>query len=153
MMRVRLGCLCVHEQTSRYSRRNDMGESDDDVSRQAPCPACGAPVESLGHFMFDCPATGDFRNHMYASFGDLPGGAQKLQQCLAVSCAQEKVARFVSCDFWTGVDADGIHVPRFIAVFLEKAWSIRNQCKHGGAVAGDVSAARQRGADGEDARA
>ena len=151
LMRVRLGCLCVHEQTSRYSRRN-VDESDD-VLGQAPCPACGAPVESLAHFTFDCPATVVFRNQMYANFGDLSGGPQKLQQCLGVSCAQQKVARFVSCDFWTDIDADGVHVPRIIASFLEKAWNVRNQCKHGGGGGGVVSAAMQRGADGVHARA
>jgi hypothetical protein len=150
LMRVRLGCLCVHEQTSRYGRRN-MDEADNEAG-QAPCPACGAPVESLAHFMFECHATTVFRDQMFANFCDLIGGDQKLQQCLGISCAREKVARFVSCDFWKDVDDAGMHVPRFIAAFLEKAWTVRNQCKHG-RVVGDVSAAMQRGADGNNARA
>jgi hypothetical protein len=154
LMRVRLGCLCVHEHTSRYGRRN-VDEADY-VIGQTPCPACGASVESLAHFMFECPATTVFRNHMFTNVGGLNGGVQKLQQCLGMSCAQEKVARFVSCDFWKAVDDSGMHVPRFIAAFLEKAWRVRNQCKHGttsGGV-GDVSAAvQQRGADGSIARA
>jgi hypothetical protein len=153
LMRVRLGCLCVHEHTSRYGRRN--ADEADEVLGQAPCPACNAPVESLAHFMFDCPATVVSRNQMYAMFGHITGGTEKLQQCLGIPSAQQKVARFVSCDFWEGVDADAIYVSRFIAAYLQKAWSIRNQCKHGGGGGGGdgVSAAQQRGADGNDARA
>jgi hypothetical protein len=56
-MRVRLGCLSVHEHTSRSARRN-IDDDDDDVQGQAPCPACGATVESVAHLMFDeCPVT------------------------------------------------------------------------------------------------
>jgi hypothetical protein len=151
LMRVRLGCLCVHEHTSRYGRRN-VDESDDMLGQQ-PCPACRAPVESLAHFLFECPATTACRDQMYAQFGELPGGAQRLQQCLGITSVQERVARFVSCDFWAGVDSDEDNdVPRFIAAFLQKAWRVRNGFKHGAGV-GDVSAAQQRGADGSNARA
>ena len=128
-----------------------MDESDD-VLEQAPCPACSAPVESLAHFLFDCPATMAFRNQMRTNFGLITGGVQKLQQCLGIACVQKRVARFVSCDFWSDVDPDSNCVLRFIAAFMLKAWRVRNQCKHGVGV-GDVSAAQQRGADGSNARA
>jgi hypothetical protein len=51
LMQVRLGCLSVHEHTSRGARRNidDDDDDDDDVQGQAPCPACGATVESVAH--------------------------------------------------------------------------------------------------------
>ena len=153
LMRVRLGCLCVHERTSRYGRRS-VDESDD-VLEQQPCPACRAPVESLAHFLFECPATVAFRDQMYAQFGELHGGAQKLQQCLGITSVQERVARFVSCDFWADVDDEDNDVPRSIAAFMQKAWRVRNGFKHGSGVGdvGDVSAAQQRGADGSNARA
>jgi hypothetical protein len=48
---VRLGCLSVHEHTSRFARRNI--DDDDGVQGQAPCPACGATVESVAHLMFE----------------------------------------------------------------------------------------------------
>jgi hypothetical protein len=53
LMRVRLGCFSVHEHTSRFARHTmDDDDDDDDVQDQAPCPACGATVESVAHFMF-----------------------------------------------------------------------------------------------------
>jgi hypothetical protein len=61
-MRVRLGCLSVHEHTSRFARRNI---DDDDVQGQAPCPACGATVESVAHLMFKYPVTTTARAQMY----------------------------------------------------------------------------------------
>jgi hypothetical protein len=54
LMRVRLGWLSVHEHTSHFARHNinDDDDDDDDVQGQAPCPACGATVESVAHLMF-----------------------------------------------------------------------------------------------------
>ena len=63
MMRVRLGCLCVHERTTRYSRSRDAAESE--VINIAPCPACGSSTESLSHFVFDCPATAELRSELF----------------------------------------------------------------------------------------
>ena len=57
LMRVRMGCLCVHERTSRY------GGSRADSN--TACPACGQGVESLSHLMFDCPATSAQRDTMF----------------------------------------------------------------------------------------
>jgi hypothetical protein len=51
LMRVCLGCLSVHEHTSRFARRN-IDDDDDDVQGQAPCPACGATIHNYLH----CPA-------------------------------------------------------------------------------------------------
>jgi hypothetical protein len=62
-----------------------------------------------------------------------------------------KVARFVSCDLW--IDKHAL-VSKAIAMFLQKAWGIRNAYQHGTSV--DVtfeSASERRGADGIDARA
>jgi len=63
------------------------------------------------------------------------------------------VARFVSCDFWN--DKRAI-VHNAIALFLQKAWRIRNAYKHGLAdidvADGAVPASMRRGADGIDAR-
>jgi hypothetical protein len=61
MMRVRMGCLCVHERTSRYGGSRYGGtipvwfrcRADSNTA----CPACGQNVESLSHLMFDCSAT------------------------------------------------------------------------------------------------
>jgi hypothetical protein len=39
-------------------------DDDDDVQGQAPCPACGATVESVAHLMFECPVTTTARAHM-----------------------------------------------------------------------------------------
>ena len=57
MMRVRLGCLAVHERTSPYGGRRANGNT--------ACPACGAGVESLSHFLFDCAATSVQRDEMF----------------------------------------------------------------------------------------
>ena len=65
MMRVRLGCLSVHERTARYGRRASDDCGEDEVLSESPCPACGAPVESIAHFMFDCPVTNAKRDAMY----------------------------------------------------------------------------------------
>jgi len=70
LMRVRLGCLSVHEHTSRFARRHITDDTDEDVESQAPCPACGAPVESIAHFMFECPVTASARTHMYRHYQD-----------------------------------------------------------------------------------
>jgi hypothetical protein len=50
--------------TSHFARRN-IDDADDDVQGQAPCPACGATVESVAHLMFECPVTTTARAQMY----------------------------------------------------------------------------------------
>jgi hypothetical protein len=77
-------------------------------------------------------------------------GESKLQQCLNLSCDKKKVARFVSCDLWKYKHA---LVSKAIAMFLQKAWGIRNAYKHGTSVDVFESACERRGADGIDARA
>jgi uncharacterized protein (UPF0212 family) len=47
------------------SRRNLDDDDDDDVQGQAPCPACGATVESVAHLMFECLVTTTARAQMY----------------------------------------------------------------------------------------
>jgi len=98
-MRVRLGCLSVHERTSRFAR-HITEDTDENVASQAPCPACGAPVESIAHFMFECPVTASARTHMYDIIKTSVNGELKSQKCLGLSCGKTMVARFVSCDFW-----------------------------------------------------
>jgi len=145
MMRVRLGCLSVHERTARYARR--VNASDEDL-HQLPCPACGAPVESIAHLMFDCPVTSVEREAMYDVLKASADDAAKLEECLAISCPQQKVARFVSCNYWKN-EYGG--VTKAIADYLGQAWKIRNMHKHGGAggaVVDDDSARNGRGADG-----
>jgi hypothetical protein len=148
LMRVRLGCLSVHEHTSRFARRNI--DDDDGVQGQAPCPACGATVESVAHLMFECPVTTTARAQMYHVIKASVNGESKLQQCLNLSCDKKKVARFVSCDLWNDKHA---LVSKAIAMFLQKAWGIRNAYKHGTSVDVFESASERRGADGIDARA
>jgi len=48
-------------------------------------------------------------------------------QCLNLSCDKKKVARFVSCDLWNDKHA---LVSKAIAMFMQKAWGIRNAYKH-----------------------
>jgi hypothetical protein len=61
------------------------------------------------------------------------------------------VARFVSCDLWNDKHA---LVSKAIAMFLQKAWGIRNAYKHGTPVVDAFeSTSERRGADGIDARA
>jgi hypothetical protein len=52
----------------------------------------------------------------------------KLVQCLDLSCDKKKVARFASCDVWNGKHAV---VSQATAMFLQKAWGIRNSYMHG----------------------
>ena len=49
LLRVRLGCLSVHERTSRFARRHIDVDDDVEIAHQPPCPACGASVESIAH--------------------------------------------------------------------------------------------------------
>jgi len=104
--------------------------------------------------MFECPVTASARTHMYDIIKTSVNGELKLQKCLGLSCGKTMVARFVSCDFWN--DKRAI-VHNAIALFLQKAWRIRNAYKHGLAdidvADGVVSASMRRGADGIDARA
>jgi hypothetical protein len=65
-----------------------------------------------------------------------------------LSCDKKKVARFVSCDLWNDKHA---LVSKAIAMFLQKAWGIRNAYKHGTSVDVFESASKRRGADGIDA--
>ena len=142
MMRVRLGCLAVHERTSRYGGRRADGN--------AACPACGAGVESLSHLLFDCAATSVQRDEMFNEIRALSGCAAKLRNLLSITDAEVKVKRFVSDDAWGSAR---LLVSRFIADFLEKAWGVRNACKHDGVVLLSVAAPLGRGADGVDAMA
>jgi hypothetical protein len=74
-----------------------------------------------------------------------------LRQLLSIVDGKEKVCRFVSCDFWGDFEVCRIVTPAIVE-FLQKAWSLRNKCKHGG---DDQSASevQGRGADGNIAMA
>jgi hypothetical protein len=96
--------------------------------------------------MFDCPATSAHRDEMYDEIRSLPGCAEKLRSLLSLSDASTKVLRFVSDDVWGS--SERMLVSRCIAVFVEKAWDVRNRCKHTGAVLPPSSAPVGRGADG-----
>jgi len=85
-------------------------------------------VESIAHFMFECPVTASARTHMYDIIKTSVNGELKLQKCLSLSCGRTMVAKFVSCEFWN--DKRAI-VHNAIAMFLQKAWRIRNAYKHG----------------------
>jgi CelD/BcsL family acetyltransferase involved in cellulose biosynthesis len=100
---------------------------------------------------YECPVTTTARAQMYDVLKASVNGESKLQQCLNLSCDNKRVARFVSCGLWNGKHA---LVSKAIAMFLQKAWGIRNAYKHGTPVV-DVfeSASERRGADGIDARA
>jgi hypothetical protein len=64
---------------------------------------------------------------------------------------RRSVARFVSCDLSNDKHA---LVFKAIAMFLQKAWGIRNAYKHGAPVVDVFESASERcGADGIDARA
>jgi exonuclease III len=150
MMRVRLGCLCVHERVSRF-RRNDDEHQEAEAAAAARCPACNVAVESVGHFLFECPKTADLRSTMLNVLNSCCSA--KLQECLAITDLQRKVCSFVSCVLW---DKSMRLVAPSIARFLEKAWGVRNQCKYGRSVDGGVdseSAPMGRGADGSIAMA
>jgi hypothetical protein len=69
---------------------------------------------------------------------------------ILMSYDKKKVARFVSCDLWNDKHA---LVSKAIAMFLQKAWGIRNAYKHGTPVDVFESASERRRADGIDARA
>ena len=80
-----------------------------------------------------------------------------MRQCLAIIDGKEKVCRLVSCDFWGDFEIARIVTPA-IARFLQKAWSLRNRCKHGGAdgipdVFQSASEVQGRGVDGNTAMA
>ena len=105
LMRVRIGCLCVHERTSRFGGRR--------ANPTTACPACGA-AESLSHFMFECPATSSLRNSMFDGIRALPGCAEKLRTLLSMHDASVRVLRFVSDDLWGGAE-EAMFVARLIA--------------------------------------
>ena len=85
---------------------------------------------------------------MFDAIKIVPDCAAKLQTCLETADHDFKALRFVSCDFWGGV-ANTCSVSRAIAVFLQKAWLMRNANLHGTS----DSALRERGADGNVAMA
>jgi hypothetical protein len=136
---------------------NDVDDDGEPVrAAHMPCPACSAPVESLSHFLFDCSRTADFRSQMYEGLRGGSGCAETLRDCLAISDQHVKVCRFVSCDFWGGRDVLAFVVP-LITSYLQKAWRLRNQCKHGSDVVDHAAFEAQVGswcvADGSSAMA
>ncbi|KAF6255586.1 hypothetical protein COO60DRAFT_1534458, partial [Scenedesmus sp. NREL 46B-D3] len=78
-------------------------------------------VESLSHFMFDCPATSAQRDDMFAEIRSLPGCAEKLRSVLSMADSSIKVLRFVSDDIW-GSSGRCLMVSPCIAAFLVKSW-------------------------------
>jgi hypothetical protein len=88
---------------------------------------------------------------LFDSLRRVPSGAAKLRSLLSIVDGKEKVSRLVSCDFWGDFEVCRI-VTLAIAEFLQKAWSLRNKCKHGG---DDQSASevQGRGVDGNIAMA
>ncbi|KAF6253230.1 hypothetical protein COO60DRAFT_436959 [Scenedesmus sp. NREL 46B-D3] len=56
------------------------------------------PIQSLSHFMFDCPATSAQRDSMFAEIRSLPGCAEKLRSVLSMADSSIKVLRFVHDD-------------------------------------------------------
>lgn len=145
LMRVRVGCLGVRELTSTWSGRR--------ANPATSCPACGAAVESLSHFLFECPASSEFRAAMLEGIQGVSAEcAEKVRVCISWPDAQVRVSRFVSCDFWGGAETT-CWVSRCIADYLKKAWLQRNRCLHNGAVLPTVAAPEGREADGDNAMA
>jgi hypothetical protein len=140
LMRMRVGCLGVKEVTAKWDGRR--------AHRNKSCPSCGAGTESFSHLLFDCPAYCTARDVMFDAIKTVPDCAEKLQTCLAAADNDVKALRFVSCDFWGGVSTT-CSVSRAIAVYLQKAWLMRNANLHGTS----DSALRERGADGNIAMA
>jgi hypothetical protein len=83
--------------------------------------------------MFECSANATRRSELFDNLRKVPGGAEKLRQpgqlYLAIVVGKERVSRLVSCGFWREVCR--IFTPA-IADYWQKAWSLRNSCKHGG---------------------
>jgi len=150
MMRVRLQCLAVHARTARYGGQRRCNNASEAVS----CPACGSVSdggETLHHLVFDCPAYAMSRTEMFNSIR-LSACGGRLDSILRCPDADAKVLRLVS-DEW-GSEEAATSVSIIVAAYLEKAWGLRNTCKHSKRLytALDGSAAR-RGADGEVAMA
>ena len=140
LMRVRLGCLCVHMRTSRFGGRK--------ANPNTACPACGADGETLSHFVLECPATSSLRSAMFDDIRALPGCAEKLRTILSMHDASVKVLRFVSDDLWGGTEM-AMCIARLVADYLVQAWDLRNGRKHTGAELPFPSAPVGRGADGD----
>jgi len=141
MMRIRLGCLCVHEHALKFSRHANHGDdADHSVDAVAAlCPACGTAEETISHFVFECPKTADLRNAMINDINNsFPDAWQKCQGMVD----QQKALSFVSCGFWGGDEAMAYLAP-LIARYLEKAWRVRNKCKHGHSTSSVSGSAQQ----------
>lgn len=130
-----MGCLCVHERTSRYG-----GSRADSYTA---CHACGQGVESLSHLMFDCPATLLRGILCLMRFGlfcvMLLVALKKLRNVLSLTDASTKLLRFVSDDIWGSRGVCRV-ISRSVAKYLVQAWDVRNSCTHYGGVLPSLSA-------------
>ena len=152
MMRVRLQCLAVHARTARYGGQRRCNNASSAMS----CPACGLDSEggeTLHHLMFDCPAHEAARMEMFNGIrSSVHACGGRLDSILRCPDAQTKVLRLVS-DEWGGDEA-ATSVSLHVAAYLEKAWGLRNTCKHSNRLyTALVASAARRGADGEVAMA
>jgi len=127
LMRVRLQCLSVHERTSRF-RRCCNEDSALTVSASC-CPACKDGSESLAHLLFVCPMYDEYRKEMFDGIKTVDGCAAKLSSMLNNADSLQKALSFVACGTWGDTS---IEIASYIAAYLQKAWRLRNRCKHVG---------------------
>ena len=149
MMRVRLQCLAVHARTARYGGQRRCNNASAGV---VACPACGCNSdggETLHHLVFDCPAYAAARMDMFTRIrSSVHGCGGRLDSILRCPVLDAKVLRLVS-DEWGSAEA-ATSVSIHVAAYLEKAWGLRNTCKHSNKLySALVASAARRGADGE----
>jgi len=93
------------------------------------CPACKDGSESLAHLLFVCPMYDEYRKEMFDGIKTVDGCAAKLSSMLNNADSLQKALSFVACGTWGDTS---IEIASYIAAYLQKAWRLRNRCKHVG---------------------
>jgi hypothetical protein len=139
---VRTGCLALQGLTGKFANskrrgRNEPGSDAEDVVNSCACPVCKQKVvESLEHFVVECPALHATRQLFFATLATKYAEAWAKFECLPSSA--DKLAALTQEQLWHGGPVKrqrpgrGAQRPEWaeamhqVALMLHECWKVRS---------------------------
>lgn len=137
VLQLRTGSLPLASLTGKFGRSR---RDDPDNPTHFCCPVCSSAVESVSHFLLDCPKYDSLRGDVWRRL-EAVVAAERWQELQQMS-SDAKAAALLNIDF-----LGGSHVASVVAPFVYACWQLRWKVRN------EEVRSHERGADGSDAMA
>ena len=137
VLQLRTGSLPLASLTGKFGRSR---RDDPENSTHFCCPVCSSAVESVSHFLLDCPKYDSLRGDVWRRL-EAVVAAERWQELQQMS-SDAKAAALLNIDF-----LGGSHVASVVAPFVYACWQLRWKVRN------EEVRSHERGADGSDAMA